>query len=78
LETDGGAYYPSKQLEEVGIEPTQEELKKANMLKEEVEQQLSEETAELESAAGWKDNATREENIMGDRVNIPIDKEEVQ
>jgi hypothetical protein len=31
LETDGGAYQPEEKLEEVGLEPTQEELAEANM-----------------------------------------------
>jgi hypothetical protein len=76
LETDGGAYQPGEQLEEVGVEPTQEEMTEANMSEEEVEKQLSDETAELESAAGWQDNATEEENNMGDQDDLPIDKEE--
>jgi hypothetical protein len=59
LETDGGAYQPREKLEEVGLEPTQEELTEANLSEEEAEQQLSDETAELESAARWKANATK-------------------
>jgi hypothetical protein len=31
LEIDGGAYQPEEQLEEVGLEPTQEELKKKSI-----------------------------------------------
>jgi hypothetical protein len=54
LETDGGADHPRKQLEEVGVEPTQEELTKSNMLEEEAEQQLNEKTIELESTIGGK------------------------
>jgi hypothetical protein len=56
LETSGGAYQPGEQLEEVGFEPTQEELTEANLSEEEAEQQLSDETAELESTAGWQAN----------------------
>jgi hypothetical protein len=37
LETDGGADQPMEQLEEVGIEPTQEELTEDNLSGEEVE-----------------------------------------
>jgi hypothetical protein len=73
LETDGGAYHPGEQLEEAGVEPTQEELTEANLSEEEVEQQLSDETAELESAAGWQANATEEENNMGDQDDLPFD-----
>jgi hypothetical protein len=51
LETCGGAYHPGDQLEEVGVEPTQEEMTKVNLLEEEVEKQLSGETAELKYAA---------------------------
>jgi hypothetical protein len=38
LETGGGAYQPGEQLEEVGVEPTQEELTEANLSEEKVEQ----------------------------------------
>jgi hypothetical protein len=31
LETDGGAYQPREKLEEVGVEPKQEELTEANL-----------------------------------------------
>jgi hypothetical protein len=65
-------------LEEVGVEPTQEEMTEANLSEEEAEQQLNDETAELESAAGWKANSIGEENNMGDQDDLPIDKEEVQ
>jgi hypothetical protein len=39
-------------LEGVGDMPTQEELREANMLKEKTEQQLDDETAELEPGTG--------------------------
>jgi hypothetical protein len=61
--------------------PTQEELtEEANMSVEENEQQFSQEkTAELEFAASWQDKATRDgENCKGDRVDLPIGKEELQ
>jgi hypothetical protein len=35
LETGGGAYQPREQLEEVGVEPAQEELTEANLSEEE-------------------------------------------
>jgi hypothetical protein len=50
LEIGGGVYHPGEQLEEVGVEPTQEEMVEVNLSEEEVEQQLSGETAEMESA----------------------------
>jgi hypothetical protein len=62
---DGAEYQPEEQLEEAGVEPTQEELAEDNLSEEIVEQQLSDETAELESAAGWQANATEEENKQG-------------
>jgi hypothetical protein len=31
LETDGGAYQPGEKLEEVGLEPTQEEMEKEKL-----------------------------------------------
>jgi hypothetical protein len=61
LETGGGAYQPREQLEEVGVEPAQEELTEANLSEEEAEQQLSGEIAELESAAEWPVSATGDE-----------------
>jgi hypothetical protein len=47
LETDGGAYHLEEQLEEVGLEPMQEELTEANLSEKEAEKQLSDETVEL-------------------------------
>jgi hypothetical protein len=70
LETYGGAYQPREKLEEVGVEPTQEELKEANLSEEEAEQQLSGETAELESATEWPASATGDE----DNMKGPIDQ----
>jgi hypothetical protein len=37
LEIGGGAYHPGEKLEEVGVEPTQEEMTKVNLSEEEVE-----------------------------------------
>jgi hypothetical protein len=39
---------------------------------EETEQQLSDETTELESATGWQASVTREENNMGDHDDLPF------
>jgi hypothetical protein len=59
LETDRGAYQLREQLEGVGDMPAQEEMTEANMSEEEVEQQLNDKTAELESVAGWQANSTK-------------------
>jgi hypothetical protein len=51
------------------------------MSEEIVEQKISEETAELESAAEWKDKATGGKNNMGDQDDLPFDvhkEEEMQ
>ena len=37
LEIGGGTYHPSEQLEEVGVEPTQEEMTEVNLSEEEAE-----------------------------------------
>jgi hypothetical protein len=80
LELNGGAYQPEEQLEGVGDMPTQEELtEETNMSEKEAEQQLTDETAELEPTTGWKDNATKEEeNNIQDQYYLPTDKEELQ
>jgi hypothetical protein len=70
LETGGGAYQPGEQLEEVGVEPTQEEMTEVNLSEEEAEQQLSGEIAELESATEWPTNATGDE----DNMKVQIDQ----
>jgi hypothetical protein len=76
LETDG-AYQPKEQLEEAGDMPAGELTVKLS--EEEAEQQLSDETAELKSAAGWQAKATRDgENHKGDQVDLPINEEGVQ
>jgi hypothetical protein len=64
LETDGEAYQLEEQLEEFGRLPT-EDLTKFDQSEEEAEKQLNDETAELESAAGWQANAIGEENNKG-------------
>jgi hypothetical protein len=56
----------------------QEELTEGNLSEKEAEKQLSDETAELEVATGWENNATKKEDDMGDQYDLPIDKEELQ
>ena len=75
LETSGGAYQPGEQLEEVGVEPTQEEMPEVNLLEEEAEKKLSGETAKLESSTEWPVSATRDENNMKVQIDR-IGKEE--
>jgi hypothetical protein len=54
-------------------------MAEAKLSKGEAEQQLSEETAKLESTTEWKDKATRDgEDFKGDRDDLPICREEVQ
>jgi hypothetical protein len=66
-------------LEEVGLEPTQEELTEENLSEEEVEQQLNDGTVELESVAEWKTSSIRGcKYNMGDQDNLPTDKVELQ
>jgi hypothetical protein len=68
LEIDGGAYQSEEQLGEVGLEPTQREL----------EFELSNEIAELESAIEWQVKAMRDgEDGMGDHDDLPICREEM-
>jgi hypothetical protein len=53
-------------------------MAEANLSKEVTEQQVSqEETAKLEFAAERQADATEEENDMGDRADLPIDKKKV-
>jgi hypothetical protein len=63
------------QLEEAGMEPT-EELTGVSLSEEVVEQQFSGETVELESAAEWPVSITRDERSMGDQDDLPIEKHE--
>jgi hypothetical protein len=70
LETGGGTYQPGEQLEEVGVEPTQEEMTEVNLSEEEDEKQLSGEIAELDSAIEWPTNATGDE----DNMKVQIDQ----
>jgi hypothetical protein len=79
LEADGGAYQPQEQLGKVGLEPTQREMVVAELPQEEAEQQFSEETAELESAAEWPLSATeRNKDSRGDQVDLPTEMKELQ
>ena len=63
------------QLEEAGIEPT-EELTGISLSEEVVEQQFSGETVELESAVEWPIRVTRDEIRVGDQDDRPIEKHE--
>jgi len=79
LEADREAYQPKEWLEGFGDMTTQEELKKIKMSKEEAEQQLGDETVELNSVAEWQLSATKEEeNDIGDQDDLPTNKEELQ
>jgi hypothetical protein len=55
------------------------EMAAVKLPQEEVEQQLSEKTAELESAVEWPLSATkRDKDSRGDRADLPIEKKKVQ
>jgi hypothetical protein len=77
---DEGKFQSEEQLEEAGIQPAQGEMAEANLSEKVTEQQISQEdkTAELNFAAGWQVEATEEEDGMGDLVDLPICREEVQ
>jgi hypothetical protein len=79
LEPEGGfheiampeeTYQHELQLEKDGIEPA-EELTGVSLSEEVVEQQFSGKTVELESAAEWPVNVTRDESNMGDQDDHP-------
>jgi len=80
LEIDGGLYQLGEQLEETGIESAPRKLAENNMLSEIVEQQFSEETAELKSAAQRKFSITGEEDSMRGQYNLSFhqQKEDMQ
>jgi hypothetical protein len=59
-------------LDEVGTE-TIEKLIGGNLSKEIVEQQFSDETAELESVAEWPVSVTRDESRMGDQEDLSME-----
>jgi hypothetical protein len=65
-----------EKLEEAGYAPAGE-LVETKLSEEEVAQQLSEKSVELNFAAGWQVEATEEEDDMGDLVDLPIYREEV-
>jgi hypothetical protein len=74
---DESKFQSEEQLEEAGDELA-EELAETSLLEEEVEKQLSNETAEMEFASGWQAKATGDgENSKGDQDDPPIDKEEL-
>jgi hypothetical protein len=78
LEAGSGTYQPGEKLEEAGSMPGGE-MAAAELPQEEAEQQFSEETAELESAAEWPLSATkRDKDSRGDRADLPIEETEVQ
>jgi hypothetical protein len=77
---DEGEFLSEEQLEEAGIQPAQGEMAEASLSEKVTEQQISQEdkTVELNFAAGWKVEATEEEDGMGDLFDLPICREEVQ
>jgi len=78
LETNGGAYQPGEgQLEGAG-DILGGEMAGENLSEGDIEKQLDDETAGLESIAEWQLNSTKgDKYIMGDQVDLPTDKEEV-
>jgi hypothetical protein len=77
---DEGKFQFKEQLEEDGIQPTQREMAEASLSEKVTEQQVSQEdkTAELNFVVRWQVEATEEEDGMGDLVDLPICREEVQ
>jgi hypothetical protein len=53
-------------------------MTEANLPEEIVEQELNDETAEMEPTAEWQAKATGDEGIKVDQVDLPIHKKEVQ
>jgi tRNA U34 5-methylaminomethyl-2-thiouridine-forming methyltransferase MnmC len=80
--TDEGKFQSEEQLEEARIQPAQGEMAEANLSEKVTEQQViqeEEKTAELNFAIGWQVEATkRYKDGMGDLVDLPICREEVQ
>jgi hypothetical protein len=75
---DEGKFQSEEQLEEDGAELA-EEIVEEKMSEKEDEQQLSDRIVELESSLEWQLNGTKEEEDgMGDIVDLPICREEVQ
>jgi hypothetical protein len=78
LEAGSGAYQPQEKLEEAGSKPVGE-MAAVELPQKEAEQQLSNETVELKSTTEWPLSATKgDEDGMGDLVDLPICREEVQ
>jgi hypothetical protein len=78
LEIEEGEFHPEEQLEEAGSMPAGK-MAEASLLEGEAKHQFSEEIAKLNFAAGWRDKATTNgENNMGDLVDLPICREELQ
>jgi hypothetical protein len=75
---DEGEFQSEEQLEEAGMQPAGE-MAEAKLSEKEAEQEtVSDKTAELNFAAEWQVEATEEEDGMGDLVDLPICREEVQ
>jgi hypothetical protein len=56
--SDGGEFHSKEQLEEAGIQLAQGEMEEVKLSEEEVGQQLSEKTVELNFIVGWQVEAT--------------------
>jgi hypothetical protein len=70
-------FHYEEKLEEPGDAPAGE-LAEEKLSKEEAEKRLSDKTAKLNFAEEWQVEATEEEDGMGDLVDLPICREEVQ
>jgi hypothetical protein len=70
---DEAKFQSGEQLDEAGAEPT-EEMAEDNLSEKVTEHHISQEnkTAELNFAAGWQVEATKEKDGMGDLVDLPI------
>jgi hypothetical protein len=76
MQRETGCQHEEK-LEEAEDMPTRE-MTEVNLSEEEVEQQLSGETAELESATEWSTSAIGNEDDVGDQIDLSISKDETQ
>jgi len=76
---DEEKFQPGEQLEKARVEPAQGELATTKLSQEEAEKKLNDKSTKLNFAAQWQVNTTIDgENHKGGRVDLPIDKEEVQ
>jgi hypothetical protein len=80
LEIDGGAYYPKEQLEEVGVEPTQEDLKELIYQRRKLSNSSVMRLQNWSLQQGGNLMPQKEEDNMGDRYDLPFHqhKEEMQ